>query len=41
MKLDLDIPVISAEDAEDSLGLESEFERVIEGQKVRSLGMHI
>lgn len=36
MKLDLDIPSISAATADDGLGLESEFERVIEGQKVGS-----
>ncbi|KXT01381.1 hypothetical protein AC578_6648 [Pseudocercospora eumusae] len=33
MKLDLEIPALNAEAAGDGLGLESEFERVIESQK--------
>lgn len=36
MKLDLEFPAISNESADDGLGLESEFERVIESQKVSS-----
>lgn len=35
LKLDLDIPHITADDGDDGLGLEHEFERVIESQKVR------
>ncbi|KAF7196273.1 Bud site selection protein BUD4 [Pseudocercospora fuligena] len=37
MKLDLEIPALNAAAGDDGLGLESEFERVIEGQKVGSL----
>lgn len=35
LKLDLEIPGISVDDEDDGLGLEHEFERVIESQKVR------
>ncbi|KAI5362481.1 putative pleckstrin domain, PH-like domain superfamily [Septoria linicola] len=37
LKLDLDIPHVTADDADDGLGLEHEFERVIESQKVPQL----